>query len=310
MKKNTKLFIILILFIAISATIALIDINSKKKNFEPDIFRVLDIDSIQSVAIKGKGIDNLIERNGDQWRLNNKYDTDTSRIKILNTILSLVIVKRPVAKLNNADILNDLEQMGKKVTVKLKNGSQISFISGGNASKTTSYYTNPSGKQAYIVEISGYNNYISGIFELTENQWRDRMLFSTSWRTLKNLQIAYQNQPDLQIAFEDKFLKVKDIHKMDTTALLNYLQQFEYFQINDYLILGNYPKYDSLLRTNPFANMTISDIDSNKNKQLSVFPKMKGEQFYLLTDESKQMMVVDQKRMESLLVSKQQFKMN
>lgn len=308
MKKNTKLFIVLIVLIAVSISLALIDTGSKRNSFEVDIFQVSDTATIQSISIKGDGINNVIEKNDGQWVLNGNYKTDESLIKIISTILSQVVIKRPVAKLSNLEILEGLKNNGREVTILQKDGSKISFLSGGNDSKTTSYFANLSGDQVYIVEIPGYKNYISGIFELTENQWRDRLIFSTSWRTLKTLSIDYKGKPNFHIAFEDRFLKVGGVDKMDTTALLEYLEQYQYFQINDYLDEGDYPKYDSLLKTNPFANITISDIDDSRNKSLMIFPKMQGERFYLLTDEAKEMMVVDEKRMESLLVSPEQFK--
>ena len=85
------------------------------------------------------------------------------------------------------------------------------------------------------------------------------------------------------------------------------MEQFQYFQINDFLEKGKYEKYDSLLQTEHMAILTIKDIDQTKNRKLNVYPLIKGESFYLLTDEKEEMMVIDSKRMNNLLSKKDQF---
>ena len=284
------------------------DGSNKNDDFESDIFQVKDTAALISIKVTNGELSNELLKNNGNWTLNSKYAVDNNLTKILTTILAQVQVKRPVARLNNQEVFKNLLQNGKKINISLAGGSEITFISGGNNAKTASYFADVATAQVYIVEIPGYNNYLSGIFELTENQWRDRILFSSSWRTIKTLNIQYQNEAILQIDFEDRFLKIQGVSKMDTTSLLTYLQQYEYFQINDYLELGSYPKYDSLLLTSPIATLLISDIDNSKNRAIKVFPKMKGERFFLLSDSSNQMMVVDEKRMNSLLVTSNQFK--
>lgn len=308
MNKNVKLLIILIGLIIVSVSIALYDGSSENNDFEAGIFQVEDTASIATIRIKNAETTISINKRNGNWILNDQYLVDQNLTKILTNILAQVQVKRPVARLNNSEVYKGLITNGNQVEVTLTDGEKLTFLSGGNQAKTTSYYAEPKTEKVYIVEIPGYNNYISGIFELTKNQWRDRVLFASSWRTVKELKIDYSIESDLSIEFEDKFLKVEGVSKIDTTKLLSYLDQFEYFQINDYLEKGNYPKYDSLSNTKPLARLAISDIDNSKNRNLKVYAKMKGERFYLLTDPSDQMMVVDEKRMESILVSNNQFK--
>jgi len=100
---------------------------------------------------------------------------------------------------------------------------------------------------------------------------------------------------------------VKGVSKLDTTLLMDYIGQYQYFQINDFLEKGKYKKYDSLFQTDHMAVITINDIDRSKNRKLQVYPLMKGENFYLLTDEKQEMMVIDSKRMDNLLSKKAQF---
>lgn len=305
MKKNLKLTIILVVLVSISILIGLTGKKENRQSFDPLMFTITDTTTIQTVLITSKST-NEIKRNNGRWRLNDKFDADLSTVEVLKSILSQVKIKRPVAKMSKENIVADLLRTGKKVSIIYSDGSEFSFIAGGNASKKDSYYL--FDEEAYLVEIPGYNNYISGIFELTENQWRDRVLFSSSWRSLQSLDIDYtQGEENLNIFFDQKFLAVKGVDKLDTTSLMDYMNQFQYFQINDFLDKGRYQKYDSLSKTEPLAQLSVRDIDKSKNKELQIFPLMKGESFYLLTDEKDEMMVIDSKRMDNILFKKDQF---
>lgn len=305
MDKNTKLLVILAGLVLVSVFISFSGKEDNRQSFDPQMFTVKDTSMIESVAISSNTVNEITRRNGI-WRLNDKFNADFNMVEVMKSILSQVKVKRPVAKLNQEDIIKDLKLTGKKVTVNYTDGTSSNFIAGGNSSKKDSYYL--MDEKAYLVEIPGYNNYISGIFELTENQWRDRVLFSTTWRSLQSLNIDYTNEEeDLEVFFDEKFLAVKGVNQLDTTSLMEYIGQFQYFQINDFLEKGKYKKYDSLFQTEHTAVITISDIDASKNRKLQVYPLMKGESFYLLTDEKQEMMVIDSKRMDNILSKKGQF---
>ena len=306
MKKTTKLSLLLVALIAVSVMIALTGKKENQRSFDANMFAVNDTSAIASVTISGQTSTNELTKTATGWTLNNQYLADPNMIHIMQSILSQVKVKRQVAKLNYTEIVKDLKEQGRKVLLKYDDGSQWEFIAGGSAAKKDAFYLKDD--QAYFVEIPGYNNYISGIFELTENQWRDRLLFSSTWRSLKSLEINYLDENEkLKIYFHNKFLAVEGVNKLDTTALMTYMGQYEYFQINDYLEKGRYPKYDSLSLTAPIAQLTVNDIDLSKDVDLRIFPLLEGQNFYLLVGRNEEMMVVDSKRMTNILSEKDQF---
>ena len=224
MKKTTKLTIILVALIAVSVIIALTGKKENQRSFDANMFAVSDTSAIESVTISGQTSSNELTKAANGWTLNNQYLADPNMIHIMQSILSQVKVKRQVAKLNHDEIVQNLKEQGRRVSLKYDDGSQWEFIAGGSASKKDAFYLKDD--QAYFVEIPGYNNYISGIFELTENQWRDRLLFSSTWRSLKSLEINYLDKNEkLKIYFDNKFLAVEGVNKLDTTALMTYMGQ-------------------------------------------------------------------------------------
>ncbi|MFY0650611.1 MAG: hypothetical protein JXQ96_01195 [Cyclobacteriaceae bacterium] len=306
MKKTVRLSVILGVLILVSILLALTGGKDNRRSFDSNLFTVADTASVVGISIKTLDKSMKIERGASGWRVNEQYKADPSLVKVMQSILSRVRIKRPVSKLNMEDVVVDLQNNGRAVSIDFDDNSTLTFFAGGSSSKKLSTYSD--GDKAYVVEIPGYDNYISGIFELSENQWRDRLLFSSTWRSLQSLDIDYASgQEDVSIYFDKKFLAVSGVEKLDTAALMSYVEQYQYFQINDFLDKGTYPRYDSLLLTQPLAKIDIKDIDLSKNGVIEVYPKIPGEQFYLTSNEAREMMVIDAQRMNKLLSKKDQF---
>lgn len=300
------------IFISLLILSVILHFAGKKKTIsatDKALFSIADTTQIQSLNIETDGQNIAVVRGENQWMLNDKYKADPQLIYLFQRILQAVETQRPVSQSNFDVIRSELETTGRKLEITMANGSTRTFYAGGNQAKSTAYFANEDLSQIFIVVIPGYKTYVSGIFELTLNQWRDRTLFNSSWRTLQNLNIDYnhQNKQDLDISFDGQFLSVKDVNNLDTAAMMNYLQPLENFQLNDYLEQGSFPRYDSLLATTPLAKITVRDIDESNNLDLTVFRKIKGERFYLLVNDSKEMIVVDQGRMNKILVQPSAF---
>jgi len=276
-----------------------------------DRFIVQDTSKIQGILIEKPDKKIKVERRGNAWLLNDTFKTDPALIKIFNAVMSQVQVARPVSAMNFEEVKADLLRSGQKVTV-TSDSKKIAFYSGGNTNKTQAYFADENLQEIYLVQIPGYNHYLSGIFELSLNQWRDRLLFESSWRSIQSLNIDYLEgqKENLDIRFEIKFMKVKDVIQLDTTKLMTYLSQFERFQVNDYLDPGQFPTYDSLLQTDPMVVLELRDIDKSKNRSLRIFNKINDQRFFLFADEENQMIVIDEKRVDNLLKIPDFFKSN
>ncbi|MEO9964733.1 MAG: DUF4340 domain-containing protein [Reichenbachiella sp.] len=309
MNRVKKLSVIFVGLLIVSLALHWIGNREKSSKVNKELFAVADTTQIENITIITEASTISINREVPFWTLNGQYKVDPQLVYLSQRILSHVEVQRHVSKSNFEDIKNELKNSGSQVTINLKDGSEKQFYTGGNTAKTTAYFANDDLTEIYIVTIPGYKSYLSGIFELSLNQWRDRVLFSSSWRTIQQLKIDYtsaKNQ-DLEIVFDGNFLAVKQVSQLDTAKLIEYLEPFEQFQVNDYLDQGNFPRYDSLLGVEPLAILALKDIDTKKDQVLTIFPKIEGERFYLLTNKSSEMLVVDERRMERLLFDPSQF---
>ncbi|UXP32523.1 DUF4340 domain-containing protein [Reichenbachiella agarivorans] len=306
MTKIQKLIGTLVVLVAFSLSLWIWDGKGVQGSFDRSIFVIEDTAAISAIHIQSKVQDISVQRDGQRWTLNDSMAIDPSLIQISESVLSQVSVLRPISQLNIDEVRKQLLESGQKITITMDGHDRV-FYAGGNLQKTQSYFGDADLQNVYLVGIPGYSNYVSGIFELTANQWRDRLLFNSNFRSLQSLQIAYADGSDLEIRFKDRFFTVDQIQKIDTAVLTSYINSLEGFQLNDYLKAGEFPRYDSLLKTEPLAHLSIRDIDLDKNRELDVYPKIAGERFYLLSDRKGDMIVVDQNRIQKLLVTPDQF---
>ena len=305
--KLLKHTLILVGLVLLSISLLLWDnIETRKSEFNIDLFKV-DTAQIQSLRI-ARGGNSLEITNEQGWLINKRYDVDRTVISILNAILSRVEVVRAVSRLNFEEIKQDLLKNGSKVEIITADETRV-FYAGGNVTKTVAYFGNAQLDEIYVVGIPGYNNYLSGIFELTANQWRDRVLFGSSWRSIQTLTIDYtnSNRNDLTISFENRALKIEGVHLMDSTMFLEYINQFDEFVLNDYLDSGQFAAYDSLSKTPASALLTLNDINPQHSKELRFYEPLPGERFVLVVDSGEQMIVIDKKRAGNILKSPSDF---
>ncbi|PIB36032.1 hypothetical protein BFP72_11810 [Reichenbachiella sp. 5M10] len=308
MSKVQKLTGILALLIIVSAALFYFD-GEERDSFDRSIFAIEDTASVSSIVIQGPQGLLQVQRQRGGWQLNDTLLADPALIKVVFSIMQQVRVQRPVSQLNLERIQKSLRESGQKISV-VANGETNEWYAGGDLSKSQAYFGDESLSQVYLVGIPGYNHYVSGVFELTPNQWRDRLLFDSNFRSLQELNISYADGESLKIDFEDRFFKVNALEHIDTTQLMTYINGLEKFQLNDYLTPGDYPRYDSLAKTMPVARLILRDIDERKNRDLEVYAKIPGERFYLLTNRSGDRIVVDQERLNSLLVTADYFQMD
>ena len=189
MHKNYKLILILLLLVATSLTLSFTGGKSSSTKFRVDIFSVADTSGIQSITIKNDGLVKLERSTTGIWMVNDKFEVDPSLRRVLLAVLSQVNVKRPVSQIQNEEISASLMN-GTRIEIAFED-NEIAFYAGGNPGRTQSYFLEEGSDQPYIVEIPGYRNYISGIFELKEIQWKNRYLGTMLGRIGKPVRLRH-----------------------------------------------------------------------------------------------------------------------
>ncbi|WP_421876972.1 hypothetical protein [Marinoscillum sp.] len=297
MKGKTKR--LLIFFIALLVANLLFFFFGGKSvgvSFNEEKFMIRDTASVAAVRIN----DLMLERSGG-WMINAEYSVDQSLRALLFSILNRVRVQKPV----------DLP-LESGIQVQIIGENPMEFTVWGNPTKTRTYFSMKDEEQVYQVQIPGYNEYLGAIFELKKDQWRDRLVLNESWRTIQKLELDYQDdlKEDLVIAFNKDFFNVEGIQQLDSNKVINYLNQFQYFQANEWVSRGRFQKYDSLSTMPALATLTIESINSDLPYLLEIYPQLPGDRIYLVMTYDESLFVVDESRMSEILLQNKDFELS
>jgi len=276
--------------------------------FDEKKFSVVDTTSIYKISIEGNNISNVLSKETENWVVNGKYPMDPSMKKVLLSVLNQVSVKRTVPKNDLERIKDDLLTNGYEVEVTDEVGIKKVFYAGGNGI-SLSYFMDEDNVP-YIVHLSGYESYVTGIFEVHENDWRDRLIFQTSWLGLKSYQLNYPNDPgnNIHISADDNLYNITGIDKIDTTKLMNYLDEISFFYTDQFIDQGQITSYDSLKNFKPFAQLLVNSLGMKDPVMIDFYDQLPGENVMLGVLNEGQMCLFSTKRIQIIFKQKKHFK--
>lgn len=310
--KNITLLVLLGILVLSSLILGLTDETSINTIEHKEIFSLQDTSKVDLILIKSKTENIQLQKIEGQWMLNEQYKAEQNIIKVLLSILKDIEVVRNVPNTQTEDISNHIVKNGFMIEISGDGKLIHKFYASGNDTKTVSYMMSVDQNEPKIVAISGYESYVAGIFEIPVNDWRDRLLLSTNWRTLQNLQVAYTEYPEfnVNIKFEFDFLNVEGIANLDTTKMMAYVDEFNYLQTDRYLEKDQNNRYDSLLQTPLTVTLTIDDINDKNSKTIHFYPLLAEDPMMLgYVKEDEQMVLFEASRIQKLFAVKADFEL-
>lgn len=238
-------------------------------DIDPDVFQVEDLTTISRVELSSPADTVVLEFDGARWRVNDQYEAESGMIRVLFATLQQARPKRAVTSLRRDSVYNELEQSG--VSVSLFEGPELKkrFIAGGNPAKTQALFADPSTKAVYAMAIPGYRVYVSGIFELRTNGWRDKLVFGFNWQNFKSLEAKNPARPSesFVVSRQRDYFGVNGI-PTDTARLNTFLDNVSLLTADEYLSEPGLT--DSLRRVEPRLELRVTDI-GNRTYTLQLF---------------------------------------
>ncbi len=279
-KRNRYLAVSLIVMLMVCAGLFIASRKEVRPDINPDLFKLSETENIDHVILQssGKTIDLKFENN--HWKVNDTWEADSRMVKVLFATLKQAEPRRPVAASLRDSVKNLLEQKG--IRVSLSGGGIIkTFLSGGNALKTETWFLKEGESQPYSMIIPGYRVYVGGILEMDESGWRNKRIFDFNWRNFKSLTSSYPRDPKqgFEIGMKDRYFGIKDMPEADTTKLNNYLDAVSLLFATRFVSTAQ-PKTDSLVKVAPTVKIEITDI-ADRSYVLELFtPGKKDSEIY------------------------------
>lgn len=267
-KINQRRVISLSVLIVLTA-LAYIFISRKDEQEAVDkgLFKTESLKSINRVELMSTSDTVNLTFSGSRWMVNDKFIADGSLIEVLFATLQQAEPKRPVATALEDSIASELKRNGVKVSLFEGQSLKRTFYAGGNRSKTQAYFFDPNTEQAYVMVIPGYRVYVSGIFELSTNGFRDKYVFNFNWRNFKSLEVDFPMDPkaNFSVAMEDGLFQVVGLNETDTARLNTYLDNVSLLTVDEFASQS----IDSLATQTPVMTIVIKDA-ANRTYQLEV----------------------------------------
>lgn len=305
-RKNWGLTVILIILVGIYIFM-LSDgpaISTQETTVELSLADTSAITSISLQAAEQPALQ--LARASRGWVVNDSIPVDGRYMQLLQSVLAKVEAVRPVAASQYAAIDQQLQQQGTQVRVETP-GQTLSFVAGGDAESQVSYFKQ--GDQIYVVQLPGYNSYLSGLFNQAVEQIRSRTIYNLNSNNFLGLQLTYPERPerDFEIIFRDNRLGVADMDAPDSLTLFGYMSLFEPVEAQTYV---DQAQGRELTRnTQPLVKIKARSVSNLEGKELWIYPQQtqQGGQLAYLPAEQ-QYLVLEGRLARALMLSRQNLK--
>lgn len=240
------------------STLAKLDLN----------FSVPDTASIDRIVItpveKGGEKASLTRISPSQWKINDKYFVAPTLMELLLTTIRNVEMQRHVEPNEAKTVNEDILKRGKKVEIFVNGELYKTYWVGDDSPGNTGTYLRFEEGDPYVCHLRGFLGFLSPRYNVSENDWRDKLLFFSSPQTLQSVEIQYPASPvdNFKISVAGKNMVLEAAGPFDTLSANGFLGNFKKMYVERHINTIPRRFRDSLLRTSP--EWTLEVVDSDK----------------------------------------------
>ncbi len=273
MKKFLPYIILLLLLSVLMGWYVMNDNQSTVDKKEAD-FKVKNREKIVKVILHDDQKRTVVlEQKNGVWIVNDKHEAREDLMNQLLEVASRIESQSPVSKAAHENVLREM----------LASNIRVQIFCDGKTKPTKTYYVGGptldnrgtymlmelNGKPAarpHIVVIPGREGYLTPVYEVEEDVWRNRTLISVKPEHVKNLEITYPEKNYQSFSLERisldsfKLLNFKqEPEPIHQGILYTYLMLFENVQLETFE--GNNDERDFTLKQTPYATIKINTTD-------------------------------------------------
>jgi hypothetical protein len=268
------------------------------------LFQVDRLDEVDQVVLTRGSDEVVLKFDGTRWLVNDAI-ADRNLVDVLFATLQQAQPVRPLAQALQDSVKQHLQ--AEAVHVQVLAGEEVlkTFVAGGNVRKTQAYFFQPN-EDVYLMAIPGYRVYVSGIFELDKNGWKDKHAFQINWRNFQSLSASFPQSPadNFNVSFKDGFFRVEELPETDTTRLNDYLDAVSFLTVDSYS--SNKAILDSLGSASPALTISLRDV-ANRSFVVSLYPDPDEPSKILGIIDSTQLAWFDRRLLEGVLRTRGHF---
>ncbi|MFN6944897.1 MAG: hypothetical protein ACK4ND_08095 [Cytophagaceae bacterium] len=303
-----KILSAIVVVLSIAAWFALQEKN-RVASFEGNItFNISDYTAVHEVAYEKRGKKNVLKKKEEFWVLNNRFPVREQLIDLMFLGFSKSEIRRPVAEENRKNVIQNILQNGFKVSIKEGPNTFEARILANENDQNSAYFLVEGTDVPFITFVPGFTGNITNVFDLNELDWRHRGIFASDNRSLQSISVSYPATPsdDFKIKFAKGTFEVEGVAAVDTMALVDYLNQYQFVNVSGYF--ENADSVKSLFASKPFAVISVVDINEGLTNDLIIYQKKDEKYWYALIGKSDEPVIVKDELVKRLLQRRSSFK--
>ncbi|BDD03506.1 hypothetical protein [Aureibacter tunicatorum] len=308
MRKNHKLLTIFLTLATLNIALLFLfkenNVIKESNNDKPD-FHLESTEGITQISMISDTLNVMLSKANNKWLVNNNYELDPNMKAVLFSVLKDVRVQRAVNNTQKKKLASQGKING--THVKIMQGDKIlrDFFAFGDANNQRSYFLNATSEEPYLVHLPGYESYVTGIFGVNPNDWRNRYLIKSTWETIKEISInnVAHPQEEIKIKADGRLFSIDGVANLNTEKMMAYIEGITNMQairfINKPQNLGD----DKLI-----MSIKIDDAQQKNNCQIEIFAFADDKtKQYLLVKNKSTYAIIDQNTLNGLIQNKQAF---
>ena len=228
---------ILVAVIAIIAAISLWKKINQTGNYQPDMFALKNpeqIDAFRFVPNDPKNAPLYFKKKNNQWYVCNQIDTfpaDSQNVQmLLNWAMRKLKVQRPVTGESVKNLSRKMALSAVKASFSI-NGKEVHsiYVGGSTQDNMATYMYKADYDNPCIVEIPGFQGYLTPYFNNDIHIWRTLKLVQLNPNDIQSLKVTWPQHPEksFEILQENNQIQIKDsknsIRKANRSLLAGYL---------------------------------------------------------------------------------------
>lgn len=162
-------------------------------------FAVADTSALTKIFLADKEGHQVLltaQANG-KWLVNNAYEADDTKIKLLLTTLHDMQVRNPVTEKQMNTVIGTLATAGIKVELYTQAGlEKVLYIGPATPDQTGTMALIEGSEAPFILHIPGFVGYLTPRFYPFPIQWRSKLVFDFAATQIEKVQVEYPYSPN------------------------------------------------------------------------------------------------------------------
>lgn len=316
LKKNK---VAIFLFIILSC-VSIYFLNNRKLNTYNEAktnFATAEIEKVQMIylADKNKNFVKLSHRGDNEWMVNDQYLARKDAMKTILITLQNLRIKSSINSKTFNSVVGTIAAQGIKCELYFdstsKEPTKVIYIGSPTPDNLGTYMMLANSNSPYIMELPGFNGYLSGRFSTRAEDWRDPSIFRCKLQNISSVSIDYpfNQEQSFKIDVGNGQYKIQNatgiVQNLDSNQAQNYLSYYGYLTYEGRDNTLSSKEQDSLSKATPL--IIINLIQKNGSSITVPFYKRKvGKASLAQFDEAGKPLIYDVDRLFALINNKKE----